>query len=326
MRVNLLFWIILRLRCVFRCVCARFCWQTFKYNSVHGVKVSTPECFNEHDIIAFCQCLTWIPFKHSSSFTVWLADEIITMWEKRDFGLWVTALGVLSVTQLNLHILYIPEFDTEKRNLCTFITYFQVILFTRAVSLHELRFFSKMNKYHLYLLSKTLFVFLTFERSITAVFTAAQRPWSFFMLEIGSILVSIEWRVSTAQMRDRVSEKLQHTVKWDGWCVPSVIISDSCLWGVVADRWGEEGTEPEGRLAIYWSISVPTPNLYGLELWPVTKRMWFEMSFLRRVSGLSYSTDRVRSSDQSLFASMHRSRLRLGIKMEIYISASRHSL
>lgn len=116
MRVNLLFWIILRLRCVFRCVCARFCWQTFKYNSVHGVKVSTPECFNEHDIIAFCQCLTWIPFKHSSSFTVWLADEIITMWEKRDFGLWVTALGVLSVTQLNLHILYIPEFDTEKRN------------------------------------------------------------------------------------------------------------------------------------------------------------------------------------------------------------------
>lgn len=99
------------------------------------------------------------------------------MWEKRDFGLWVTALGVLSVTQLNLHILYIPEFDTEKRNLCTFITYFQVILFTRAVSLHELRFFSKMNKYHLYLLSKTLlFVFLTFKWSITLVFTAAQQP------------------------------------------------------------------------------------------------------------------------------------------------------
>lgn len=70
----------------------------------------------------------------------------------------------------------------------------------------------------------------------------------------------------------------------------------------------------KANLEIYWSISVPTPNLYGFELWPVTKRMWFKMSFLLRASGLSYSTDRVRSSDQSLYASMHRSRLRLGDK------------
>lgn len=44
-----------------------------------------------------------------------MGDEIITVWGKRDCGLWVTALGVLSVKQLNFHILYIPEFDTDKK-------------------------------------------------------------------------------------------------------------------------------------------------------------------------------------------------------------------
>ena len=83
---------------------------------------------------------------------IWLGNELYHNVGKRERGVWE-----ISVIRLNFHILYIPEFGTKRRrNLCTFITYFQVILFTRAVSLHELRFFSKINKYHLYLLSQAL--------------------------------------------------------------------------------------------------------------------------------------------------------------------------
>jgi len=56
----------------------------------------------------------------------------------------------------------------------------------------------------------------------------------------------------------------------------------------------------KAKLLIYCSIYIPTLT-YGHELWVVTKRMrlWiqaFEMSFLRRLAGLSLR-DRVRSSD-----------------------------
>ncbi|MDF4341185.1 hypothetical protein P3480_25615, partial [Vibrio parahaemolyticus] len=56
----------------------------------------------------------------------------------------------------------------------------------------------------------------------------------------------------------------------------------------------------KAKLLIYWSIYVPTLT-YGHELWVVTERMRSqiqaaEMSFLRRVAGLS-PRDRVRSSD-----------------------------
>ena len=56
----------------------------------------------------------------------------------------------------------------------------------------------------------------------------------------------------------------------------------------------------KAKLSIYWSIYVPTLT-YGHELWVVTERtrsriQAAEMSFLRRVAGLSLR-DRVRSSD-----------------------------
>lgn len=87
----------------------------------------------------------------------YVGGQLNNKWGKRVQGGRVPDPHAISVMQLNLHVLYIPEFDGKKRrDLCTFITYFQVILFTKAVSLHELRFFSKMNKY-LYLLSQALF-------------------------------------------------------------------------------------------------------------------------------------------------------------------------
>ena len=76
----------------------------------------------------------------------------------------------------------------------------------------------------------------------------------------------------------------------------------------------------KAKLSIYWSVYVPTLT-YGHELWVVTERtrsriQAAEMSFLRRVAGLSLR-DRVRSSDirrelgvESLLLRVERSQLR----------------
>ena len=70
--------------------------------------------------------------------------------------------------------------------------------------------------------------------------------------------------------------------------------------GVVSNRGGEEGAEPQGEALSLPSIYVPALT-YGHELWVVTQRTrsWIEaaeMSFLCRVAGLSLR-DRGRSSD-----------------------------
>uniref|UniRef100_A0A8C2ZC47 Reverse transcriptase domain-containing protein n=1 Tax=Cyclopterus lumpus TaxID=8103 RepID=A0A8C2ZC47_CYCLU len=76
----------------------------------------------------------------------------------------------------------------------------------------------------------------------------------------------------------------------------------------------------KAKLSIYWSVYVPTLT-YGHELWVATERtrsriQAAEMSFLRRVAGLSLR-DRVRSSDirgelgvESLLLRVQRSQLR----------------
>ena len=59
--------------------------------------------------------------------------------------------------------------------------------------------------------------------------------------------------------------------------------------GIVPERCGEEGAEPEGKLSIDQSIYVPTLTC-GHELWLATERrrsgiQAAEMSFLRRGLG-----------------------------------------
>jgi len=67
--------------------------------------------------------------------------------------------------------------------------------------------------------------------------------------------------------------------------------------GAVPVRLGEEELSRKAKLSIYWSAYVPTLT-YGHKLWVVTERtrsriQAAEMSFLRRVAGLSLR-DRVR--------------------------------
>lgn len=130
---------------------AGVCSQTFKSDSVHDAKYWTPECFDQVDTLyltlmsmALMQFVAWCKTNY---FSTKFSSNMNGRWNnynvgKRDWRVWVTALHVISVIQPNFQVLYIPEFDIKKkRNMCTFITYFQVILFTRAVFLHELRFF-----------------------------------------------------------------------------------------------------------------------------------------------------------------------------------------
>lgn len=159
---------------------------------------------------------------------------------KMDLAIWVTTLHVISVIQLHFHMLYIPEFDTSKRrDLCTFITHFQVILFTRAVSLHELRFFSKTNKY-LYLLSQSLFFVLC------ECFHSPANNLEAWILKTLRFLGNTEWKISIRSVKLTMS---------DEWL---------CLSGIVWDQCGEEGAEVEGK-ALNVQFHLPSGYSHNLE-------------------------------------------------------------